>query len=221
MNTMNYVFDATQHEPSSNLPPIPGGSYGLTITGVAIEPMRDDKGDTFVVTSQVNEGEYQGRTLRKRYNLWHKLSAENVKISHQELSALCHVTNVLRLDFNNGGAALVGARYRGMVINDGTYNEIKGVFDVNGNAPGRGGMAAPLSAPAPVAVVSPQQPQQFAAQPAFNAPQQPQQPAPAAYATAPQQAPAFAAPQQMPQPVQQGWSQAAAPAAAPWGQPAA
>lgn len=167
--TMNYVFDANQHEPAAGQSAIPADTYNLEIASTAIEDLKDDKGQTFKVGSKVTDGPYAGAILYKRYNLWNKMSAENSRISHNELSALSHVTGIFKIDMNNAGAALKGARYRAKVTNDGQYNEIKEVFDVNGNKPAQAGTGYSAPQTAPVASAAPGQ-GAWGAQPAAAAP---------------------------------------------------
>lgn len=242
---INYVFDANQHEPDAGLDAIPAGTYNVAIESTEVASMKDDKGEAFKVGFVVTDGEYKGRKLFNNYNLWHKLSQQTVEIAHKQLSALCHVTRVMTLDFNNEGAALKGAQLKIRVDNDGKYNSVKEVFDINGNKPARAGAGMAPAAVAPAAVATPAQPAQPAqpmqpAQPAAAAPvaqpapvvAQPAQPAnPAAFAGQ-QAAPAAAQPAAAPawnqaQPAAQpaapagGAAPAAAAPAAPWGQPAA
>jgi hypothetical protein len=84
-------------------------------------------------------------SIMKRYNLWNQ-SAKAVEIANHELSALCHATGVFKLDFQNDGAALRGARGQlDVALQDVTkpdgYVEVKKVYDANGNEPGRTGAA--------------------------------------------------------------------------------
>lgn len=153
--TMNYVFDANQHEPSAGFSVVPADTYDLEVADTSIDDLKDDKGQTFVVKSKITTGQYAGQFLFKRYNLWNKMSAENARISHNELSALCHVTGIFKIDMSNGGKGLVGGRYKGRVTNDGQYNEIKEVFDANGNKPNKAGTGYAPAQTAPVASSTP------------------------------------------------------------------
>ncbi len=146
-------FDATQHQPRQGGQAHPVGKYPFTITDTAITPTKDGQGGMFIVTFTSPSGD-----LVNRYNLWNN-SPKAVEMAHGQLSALCYATGVFRLNFDNSGAELRGAR--GMMEIGyqkgeeptaekpaGGYVELKKVFDANGNEPGK-------STPAP-------QPQQAA-----------------------------------------------------------
>jgi len=177
-------FDASQFEPSQGGGAHPVGKFPATISNTAIKPTKSGDGGLFEVEFSTQAG-----SISNRYNLWNK-NLQAVEIAQKQLSALCYATGIFKLDFRNDAAVLRGAKLIIEVDNqknkDGTpngYVEVKKVYDLNGNEPGR-------SSPAP--------------QPA---PQQAQQAAPApsngngGWGTpAPQNAPApTAAPQQ-------GWS---------------
>jgi len=156
-------FDASQHQPRQGGQAHPVGKFPFTITNTGIKGTKDEemlppeqrtKGMFFVTfTSPVGEH-------TNHYNLWNP-SAKTVEIAHGQLSALCHATGVFRLNFDNAGAELRGAR--GMMEigyqkgeepsaekPTGGYVELKKVYDANGNEPGK----APAAAPAPQAAAS-------------------------------------------------------------------
>lgn len=148
--TMQYVFDATQHEPDAGLDAIPAGLYSFAIDGVEIVDIANDgatRGQQVKITAVVTDGEYKGRKVITHYGLWNKTSPEAVRISHSQFSALCHVTNIFKVDFSSGGKNLIGGQFRARVDNDGKYNAVKEVFDLAGNKPGRSGGAVPTTAP--------------------------------------------------------------------------
>lgn len=245
--TMNYEFDATQFNPESQFEIYPAGNYLLAIDSTeirAVGKQGEQKGDEFNVGFVFLEGEHKGKKVFNNYKLWYRDAgntdekvAQTCKIAHEQLSALCHVVGVYKINMNNVGADLKGKQLRVElgVSNDGKYNNFKQVFDVGGNKPKRAGSGMPPASP--VAMAVPGAPAQYAPQGGF-APQpvaaQPQQ-----YAPAPVAAPAAPyapqsgfvpppAPVQAPQGIAPapGWNQQpqAAPAAqgvpanAPWGQ---
>ena len=181
-------FDASQFTPNQGGQAHPVGKFPFTVSHTECVQTKDQQGGMFVVTLTSPSGE-----IKNRYNLWNS-NAKAVEIAHGQLSALCHATGVFKLDWQNEGAALRGAR--GMMEIGyqkgeeptaekpaGGYVEVKKVFDVNGNEPGKG--------PSPAA-----QPIQQAPQQQTNGGWQPPQP------------------QQTPQ--QPVWTQGAAPSAPPW-----
>lgn len=162
------------------------------------DPGTQPKGGLFAVEFTSPAG-----SITFNYNLWNE-SEQARKIAGEQLSALCHATGVFKLNFANDGAALIGAQGK-MDVGfqkgeepsadkpEGGYVEIKKVYDINGNEPGK--------APAQSA----QLPQQ-SFQPAQSNPPQGQQGGPQVQQgwSGQQQQPAQnQAPQQAPQ--QQGW----------------
>ncbi len=152
-------FDATQHQPRQGGEAHPIGKYPFTITDTKIEPTKDAQGGNFVVEFTSPSGQ-----IKKWYNLWPsqggKDPAKTSEISHSQLSALCYATGVFRLNFDNAGAELRGAR--GMMEIGyqkgeeptaekpaGGYVELKKVFDASGNEPGKSKAAPQPMSPAP------------------------------------------------------------------------
>ncbi len=145
-------FDATQHAPRQGGQAHPVGKFPFTISDTAIVPTKDGNGGMFVITFTSPSGD-----MINRYNLWNT-NAKAVEIAHGQLSALCHATGVFRLNFDNAGAELRGAR--GMMEIGyqkgeeptaekpaGGYVELKKVYDANGNEPGKAPAAAPQPQP--------------------------------------------------------------------------
>ena len=203
MQTYVPSFDATQFDPVQGVGGHPKGIFDAQISNTSKEPTKDGQGGMFNVEFTTPAGK-----IIKRYQLWNN-NPQTVEIAHKQLSALCHAVAIYKLDFNNDGAVLRGARLQIDVqdqIDKETkqpngYVEIKRVLDTRGNEPGR-----------------------------VNAAPQPQQAAPMTQqaggawgSQAPAQAPQQAAPAQ-PQPVQQttggGWQPGQQPAPAankpPW-----
>lgn len=143
---MQGMFDASQFAPKQAGAAHPvGNKFPFTISNTSIEPTKDNTGGMFVIEFTTPAG-----SIMKRYNLWNQ-SAKAVEIANHELSALCHATGVFKLDFQNDGAALRGARGQlDVALQDVTkpdgYVEVKKVYDANGNEPGRTG-AAPQPQP--------------------------------------------------------------------------
>jgi hypothetical protein len=208
---MNYTFDASQYTPEQSAGAHPIGKFPAAITGTEIRPTYKNDGGMFCVEFSTEAGR-----ITMRYNLWNQ-NQKAVDIAHKQLSALSHATGVFRINMQDEGAALRGARCIIEVAKqaEGEYIEVKRVFDANGNEPGRAPIPAPTTAPFP-----PQAAPQAAPQP-IAAPPQPAQPAwgaqPTAASTAgPNTAPAWGGTptQPAPQPPQAAappaWSQQAA-----------
>ena len=189
-------FSAEQFKPNQGGQPHPvGNKFDFQITNTEIVQTKDQQSGMFVVEFTTPAG-----SIVSRYNIWNA-NPKAAEIAHGQLSALCHATGVFRLDWQNDGAALRGARGKldvGYQKGEeptadrpgGGYVEVKKVYDVNGNEPGRG----PTSQPTQPAAAT-----QWPPGPAWNGAVQPQ-PAPAT-ASAPQ-----------------GWAPGAGTASPPWAQ---
>jgi hypothetical protein len=210
------VFDASQFQPRQAGEAHPVGDFDFTITGCEIKSTKDNSGGYFQVEFTSPRG-----SIIHRYNIWyndpndHTKSAKTVEIAHGQLSALCHATGVYKINWQNQGRELLQARGKMRVgyqkgeepteaKPQGGYVELKRVFDIHGNEPGK----APATAP---------QPQQAAPNGGWGqttatgqAPinQGGQHSAPAWNNTAPAQQAEQAAP---------GWSQGQASKTPPWG----
>ena len=197
-------FDAQQFKPNQGGQPHPvGNKFDFQISNTEIVQTKDQQSGMFVVEFTTPAG-----SIVSRYNIWNA-NPKAAEIAHGQLSALCHATGVFRLDWQNDGAALRGARGKldvGYQKGEeptadrphGGYVEVKRVYDANGNEPGRGNPAPPASTmPA-------------GWQPASREPVQ-QQPQVAAWNGQPQPQPASAA-----SPAPQGWAPGAGAASPPW-----
>lgn len=156
MSGFNYTFDATQYAPEQGSPTHPIGKFPAYISGTSIQPTKDNDGGMFVVEYTTEQGK-----ISHRFNLWNQ-NQKAVDIAHKQLSALCHAVGVFRVDMNNEGAALRNGRLMievGQQKNDPQYTEVKKVFDMNGNEPGKAGQGAAPAQPQQAAAGFGQQPQ--------------------------------------------------------------
>ena len=137
-------FDATNIEPKQGGQKHPVGMFPFVIKTTDIVSAKDNKSGMFRVTFETPVG-----TIDRNYNLWHE-NAQTVEIAQSQLSALCHVTGIFKLNWPNKGRELVGSRGTLEVgwqkDNEpgtekggptGGYVEVKKVFDANGNEPGK------------------------------------------------------------------------------------
>lgn len=151
----NYIFDARQHAPETGQDPVPAATYDVTIDDTDVVDIKDNKGWFLKVVFKIISGEFIGRKVTNNYNIGHLTSAETVRIAHGQLSSLCHVTGRFQVTKANKGAELRGANLRIQVSNDGSYNNLKAVFDTNGNRPEKSGTGHAPAATAPVATATP------------------------------------------------------------------
>ncbi len=171
-------FDARSIQPQQGLDKHPCGMFDFNITNTFLAPSKDNQH----LMLNVEFTSPAGRIVRNY--IVDGSSAQAIEIAQKQLSALCHATNVYRLTypkdasgnpiFTEAARELRGGRGR-MEIGwqkgeepsaekpAGGYVEIKKVYDVNGNEPGKSGSA-------------PQPQQATQQQPANNGPAATQQP---------------------------------------------
>lgn len=204
-------FDASRVEPSVPFEALPAGEYIVATTGAEVNPTKANDGHLLKLEHTVVEGQYKGRKIFNRLNLWNK-NPQAVEIAWRDLSALCHAASVLQVATVD---QLFNIPVTVKLTTDGQYNEVKGYSKAGGNAPApawaggqpqgeagypgspQGGAPAPSWA-APAAPQAPSAPQPPAPGPAAP-PAQPQastQPPP--WAAAQPQAPAAGAGQETP-----------------------
>lgn len=87
-------FDANQVEPTTDFDPIPAGKYLAVITDSEMKPTKAGTGKYLQLTFEILEGEYKGRKLWARLNLFNS-NDTTVKIAQAELSAICRAVGVL------------------------------------------------------------------------------------------------------------------------------
>lgn len=133
----------------------PAGMFPFTVTNTYLKENSQKTGAMLVVELTSDVGK-----IENRYNVINP-SQQAVEIANKELSALCHAINIFQVAFpknpdgspvmDKAGHTLRGGRGR-MEIAPQTdkqgqpngYMEVKKVFDVNGNEPGKQG-AAPMT----------------------------------------------------------------------------
>ncbi len=182
MVAMSGGFNANQYEPNQGMSSHPPAlKVPFQITNTAIKENSAKDGGYYEVELTSNLG-----SVIHRYNIWNK-TPKAVEIAYGQLSALCRATGIYQLDWQNEGAALRGGR--GLMDvgyqkgeepsadnpNAKGYTELKKVYDLGGNEPGK----------APAQPQTMQQPQQNGPAPmqqqpggGWGQPNQPQQQAP-------------------------------------------
>ena len=240
------AFNAQQYDPTQGVGSLPIGKHPVIIESSEVKANKANDGGYLQLNLRIIDGPQQGTTGAYRLNLYHS-NQQTVEIAHRQLSAICHVIGVFQVTDSSQLHNLPFLIEVGPQKNDPQYTEVKKVFDMNGNEPGKAGAGAPAAQPQQQQPQgqpngawggAPQgQPQQPAGGAAWGGQQQPaQQPAQqpqggAAWGGQPAQNPApqggqpawGGQPAQQPaqqQPAQGGgWQQGGAPAgAAPWSQ---
>jgi len=217
------AFNAQQYDPSQGVVGLPVGRHPVVIESSEVKANSNNDGGYLQLNLKVIDGPNAGTVGAYRLNLYHS-NQQTIEIAHRQFSAVCHVVGVFNVQ---DSAQLHGIPFLvevGQQKSNPQYTEVKKVFDINGNEPGKAGQPAPAAQPQAAQTgfaAQQQQPQaqQPAQQPAWGQ-QQPQQ---AATQPAAQQAPAWGVqggqPAQTTQAQQPAWQQgASAPAQAPWGQ---
>lgn len=212
------AFNAKQYDPTQGVGSLPIGKHPVIVESSEVKANKANDGGYLQLNLRIIDGPQQGTTGAYRLNLYHS-NQQTVEIAHRQLSAICHVIGVFQVTDSSQLHNLPFLVEVGPQKNDPQYTEVKKVFDMNGNEPGKAGAGAPAAQP---------QQQQPQGQPngAWGGQQQPaqqpaQQPQGAAWGGQPAQQPAQQQPAQG-----GGWqqgggqpAQGGAPAgAAPWGQ---
>ena len=230
------AFNAQQYDPTQGGGSLPVGRHPVIIESSEVKANKANDGGYLQLNLKLIDGPQTGATGAYRLNLYHS-NPQTAEIAHRQLSAICHCVGVFNVQdssqLHNIPFIIEVGLQKGEEAAQKGYTEVKKVFDINGNEPGKAGQGAPAAQPqqqpAAQGGFGQQQPaQQPAAQPQGNAPawgggqpaQQQPQGAPAGNAPAWGQQPAQQPAAQQPAQQAGGWQQGgAAPAGgAPWGQ---
>ena len=230
------AFNAQQYDPTQGGGSLPVGRHPVIIESSEVKANKANDGGYLQLNVKLIDGPQTGTTGAYRLNLYHS-NPQTAEIAHRQLSAICHCVGVFNVQdssqLHNIPFIIEVGLQKGEEAAQKGYTEVKKVFDINGNEPGKAGQGAPAAQPQ-------QQPTQgggaWGGQPAQQPAAQPQGDAPAwgggqPAQQQPQGAPAGNAPAWGQQPAQQpaaqqpaqqagGWQQGGgAPAGgAPWGQ---
>ncbi len=163
-------FDPTQGGGGS----LPIGKHPVVIVESEVKANGANDGGYLELLLKIIDGPMTGTTGAYRLNLYNK-SEKAVEIAHRQFSALCHVVGVYNVQDTQAlhnlpfviDVAFQKGHEPGAVDAKG-YTEVKKVFDINGNEPGKAGAGQQAAQPARGF-------QQQQAAPAQNAMQQGQQ----------------------------------------------
>ena len=229
------AFNAQQYDPTQGGGSLPVGRHPVIIESSEVKANKANDGGYLQLNLKLIDGPRMGTTGAYRLNLYHS-NPQTAEIAHRQLSAICHVIGVFNVQdsqqLHNIPFIVEVGLQKGEEAAQKGYTEVKKVFDINGNEPGKAGQGAPAAQPqqqpAAQGGFGQQQPAQQPQQPQGNAPawgggqpaQQQPQGAPAGNAPAWGQQPAQQPAAQQPAQQAGGWQQGgAAPAGgAPWGQ---
>ena len=126
-------FDASKVEPGGGA--IPKGEYQVVIVESDKVPTKAGTGHLLKLKLQIVEGEYKGRTLTDRLNLWNPNEVAS-KIAQGTLSAICRAVNVYT---PQGSEQLHHKQLTAVVevkqLDGGVTNEVKGYKPRQTSAP--------------------------------------------------------------------------------------
>jgi len=89
-------FDSTHIDPTPRFDPIPAGDYPVIITASEMKLTKDGTGQYLELTMEVQAGEFQGRKLFDRLNLYNN-NRQAVEIAQRQLSQIAHAVGVLQV----------------------------------------------------------------------------------------------------------------------------
>lgn len=146
-------FDASTVAPSAPMEPVPTAWYKAMITASEIKNTKSGDGRYLEIELQILEGQYAGRKLWDRLNLWNN-SAKAVEIAQRTLSAICHATGKIHVQ-DSVELHNLPLQVRAVYIEEPGYNpknEVKGYKPIEGAQPQvAAAPAQPAAQPGPAA----------------------------------------------------------------------
>lgn len=85
----NLSFDATNVDISNNFDPVPEGEYTVIVTESEVRETKNGAGKYLNLSLEIQGGEFHGRKLWDRLNLWNS-NAQAVTIAQRQLAQACH-----------------------------------------------------------------------------------------------------------------------------------
>ena len=92
----NLSFNAANVSPSVVYAPLPAGDYQAIITESETKATKDGQGQYLQLKLQIQGGEFSGRVLFDRLNLWNN-NQQAQEIAQRALSAICHAVGILQV----------------------------------------------------------------------------------------------------------------------------
>lgn len=135
-------FDASTVAPNTGFEPVPEGWYNVAIRESEIKPTKDGEGAYLQLKAIVIDGPHANKPIFIRLNVQNK-NKQAVDIAYGELSAICHVTGVYRVQ---DSSQLHNIPFQVRVVvtkgeNGNSGNDVKAYKDAMGNDPGKAGAA--------------------------------------------------------------------------------
>ncbi len=175
-------FDATTVDPTQGAGQMPIGKHPVIIAGSEIKATSSGNGGMLVLELAITDGPNKGQTGAYRLNLYNP-NQQAAQIAQRQLSAICHVTGVFKVSdssqLHNIPFFVEVGYQKGEEPGPNNpeakgYTEVKKVFDMHGNEPGKKpANTAPQPAAQSFAPPSAPPAQQAPAAPGWGAPAQP------------------------------------------------
>ena len=138
-------FNANNFDPTQGVGGLPIGRHPVIVDSSEVKANKANDGGYLQLNLKVIDGPQAGTVGAYRLNLYHS-NPQTVELANRQLSAISHVTGVFMIQdsaqlHNIPFVIEVGPQ------KDAQYTEVKKVFDINGNEPGKpaqgGGAAQP------------------------------------------------------------------------------
>ncbi len=132
------AFNAQNYDPTQGVGGLPIGRHPVVIQSSEVKANSKNDGGYLQLDLKVIDGPQSGTVGAYRLNLYHS-NQQTVEIAHRQLSAICHVVNVFNVQDSGQLHNIPFIVEVGPQKNDPQYTEVKKVFDINGNEPGKAG----------------------------------------------------------------------------------
>ena len=139
-------FNANNFDPTQGVGGLPIGRHPVIVESSEVKANKANDGGYLQLNLKVIDGPQAGTVGAYRLNLYHS-NPQTVDIANRQLSAISHVTGVFMIQDSAQLHNIPFIVEVGPQKNDAQYTEVKKVFDINGNEPGKpaqgGGAAQP------------------------------------------------------------------------------
>ena len=139
-------FNANNFDPTQGVGGLPIGRHPVIVESSEVKANKANDGGYLQLNLKVIDGPQAGTVGAYRLNLYHS-NPQTVEIANRQLSAISHVTGVFMIQDSAQLHNIPFIVEVGPQKNDAQYTEVKKVFDINGNEPGKapqgGGAAQP------------------------------------------------------------------------------
>lgn len=155
MTQLLNAFNPMDYDPTQGTPQLPMGKHPVIIESAEVKANNANTGGYLSLNLRIIDGPCKGQQGVYRLSIY-AATKEGCDAGFRKLSAICHVTQTFQLGqdgqqvqflFNKPFVIDVGLQ-KGEEAEAKGYTEVKRVFDMNGNEPGKGGTAPAASAPA-------------------------------------------------------------------------